>query len=134
DDDPAVLQLASRFATELGFDVVCRGGGREALASLEEVKPDAALVDVQMPEIGGIDVLRAIRAADPDCQVILMTGNATVDTAIEAVKAGALDYLSKPLDFERLTALLGGLRDSIDRRERFLRVDVDAAKQFEFHG
>src|SRR6185295_4838187 len=90
-------------------------------------KPDAALVDLQMPEIGGIDVLRAIRAADPDCQVILMTGNATVETAIEAVKAG-------PLDFERLTALLGGVRDSIDRRERFLRVDVDAAKQFEFHG
>jgi DNA-binding NtrC family response regulator len=134
DDDPTVLVIIERFATELGFDVVTRRGGREALAVLEAAKPDAALVDLQMPEIGGIDVLRAIRAADPDCQVILMTGNATVETAIEAVKAGALDYLSKPLDFERLTALLGGVRDSIDRRERFLRVDVDAAKQFEFHG
>src|SRR6185503_9861930 len=134
DDDPAVLQLASRFATELGFDVVCRGGGREALASLEEVKPDAALVDVQMLEIGGIDVLRAIRAADPDCQVILMTGNATVDTAIEAVKAGALDYLTKPFDFERLRALLVMVLEGIRRRERLLEVDADVARQFEFHG
>jgi two-component system, NtrC family, response regulator HydG len=134
DDDPTVLVIIERFATELGFDVVSRGGGREALAALEAVKPDAALVDLQMPEMGGIDVLRAIRAADPDCQVVLMTGNATVETAIEAVKAGALDYLAKPLDFERLRELLLGVRDSISRRERFLQVDADAAKQFEFHG
>ena len=64
------------------------------------------LVDLQMPEVSGIDVLRAIRAAEPECQVILMTGNPTVETAIEAVKAGALDYLTKPLDFERLRELL----------------------------
>ena len=67
---------------------------------------DVALVDLQMPGIGGMDVLRAIRAADEDCQVILMTGHATVDTAIEAVKLGALDYLSKPLPFDRRRALL----------------------------
>src|SRR6185503_3409873 len=61
-------------------------------------------------------------------------GNATVDTAIEAVKAGALDYLSKPLDFARLRQLLVEVRDSIHRRERFLQVDADVATQFEFHG
>ena len=99
-----------------------------------EVKPDAALVDLQMPGIGGIDVLRALRAADPDCQVILMTGNATLDTAIEAVKAGALDYLTKPFDFERLRGLLVTVREGIRRRERLLEVDADVARQFEFHG
>ncbi len=134
DDDPAVLAIVERFASELGFQVVSRSGGREALACLDAVKPDAALVDLQMPEIGGIDVLRAIRSAHPDCQVILMTGNATVETAIEAVKAGALDYLSKPLDFARLRELLLGVRDSLHRREQFLQVDADVAKQFQFHG
>ena len=134
DDDPSVLVIVERFASELGFQVVSRGDGREALASLGQVKPDVALVDLQMPEIGGIDVLRAMRAADPDCQVILMTGNATVDTAIEAVKLGALDYLSKPFDFDRLRELLVGVRERITRRERFMQVDADIAKQFEFQG
>ena len=114
--------------------MIFRSNGEDALASLATVKPDAALVDLQMPGIGGIDVLRAVRAADPDCQVILMTGNATVDTAIEAVKAGALDYLTKPFDFERLRGLLVMVREGIRRRERLLEVDADVARQFEFQG
>ena len=134
DDDPRILAIVERFAGQLGFDVVVRQSGQEALACLADVRPDAALVDLQMPELSGIDVLRAVRAADPDCQVILMTGNATVDTAIDAVKAGALDYLSKPFDFDRLRGLLVTVRESIRRRERLMAVDADVARQFEFHG
>jgi two-component system response regulator HydG len=98
------------------------------------VRPDAALVDLRMSGLTGLDVLRAIRTADPDCPVILMTGNSTVDTAIEAVKAGALDYLGKPLDFDRLRELLVTVRERIKRRERLLEVDADVAKQFKFYG
>ena len=134
DDDAGVLALVERFAGTLGFEVVFRNNGEDALACLASVKPDAALVDLQMPGIGGIDVLRAVRAADPNCQVILMTGNATLDTAMEAVKAGALDYLTKPFDFERLRGLLVTVREGIRRRERLLEVDADVARQFEFHG
>src|SRR5947208_15695929 len=61
DDDPSVLVVVERFASQLEFEVIVRDSGREALASLAEVKPDAALVDLQMPELGGIDVLKAIR-------------------------------------------------------------------------
>jgi two-component system response regulator HydG len=134
DDDASMLAVFERFASDLGFEVVFRNNGEDALACLASVKPDAALVDLQMPGIGGMDVLRALRAADPDCQVILMTGNATLDTAIEAVKAGALDYLTKPFDFERLRGLLVTVREGIRRRERLLDVDADVARQFEFHG
>jgi len=134
DDDPGVLAVVERFAGQLGFEVVVRSSGQEALACLAEVNPDVALVDLQMPGLGGIDVLRAVRAGDPECQVILMTGNATVDTAIEAVKAGALDYLTKPFDFDRLRQLLVTVREGIRRRERLLEVDADVARQFEFHG
>jgi two-component system response regulator HydG len=134
DDDASMLAIVERFARDLGFEVVFRTNGEDAVACLASVKPDAALVDLQMGGIGGIDVLRAIRAADPDCQVILMTGNATLDTAIEAVKAGALDYLTKPFDFERLRGLLLTVREGIRRRERLLEVDADVARQFEFHG
>ena len=74
----------------------CRRGGA-----------DLAMVDLRMPDVGGLDVLRAIRDIDPHCQAVLMTGYASVDTAVEAIKLGAIDYLSKPLDFARLEQLLG---------------------------
>jgi DNA-binding NtrC family response regulator len=134
DDDPGIPVVVERFARKLGFEVTYRSSGPEALAALSVLKPAVALVDLQMPELSGIDVLKAVRAAEPECQVILMTGNATVETAIEAVKAGALDYLTKPLDFERLRALLVEVRDSIHRREQILDVDAAVARQFEFHG
>jgi DNA-binding NtrC family response regulator len=122
-----------RFAVNLGFDVHYFGSGREALARLGELRPLVALVDLQMPELSGIDVLKAVRAEEPDCQVILMTGNASVDTAIEAVKAGALDYLSKPFDFDRLGELLVGVRDGVEQREALLRVDAAVADRVVFH-
>src|SRR5579862_7319291 len=105
DDDPQILPLIERHARQLGFRVVLSSGGKQALDSFDELKPDVALVDRQMPDLGGLDVLRAIRAQDPDCQIILMTGDATLESAIEAVKAGALDYLTKPFDFARLRDL-----------------------------
>ena len=134
DDDPDIPAVVERFARKLGFAVTYHASGPDALAALSVLKPDVALVDLQMPELSGIDVLKAVRAAEPECQVILMTGNATVETAIEAVKAGALDYLTKPLDFERLRALLVEVRDSIHRREQMMEVDAAVARQFEFHG
>jgi two-component system, NtrC family, response regulator HydG len=134
DDETSVVGIVERIAERLGFEVIYRGSGQDALACLAEVQPDVALIDLQMPEIGGLDVLRAIRTADPDCQAILMTGNATVDTAIEAVKAGALDYLTKPFDIKRLQGLLVTVSEGIRRREQLLAVDADVARQFEFHG
>ena len=134
DDDPVIPVIVERFARKLGFAVTAHGSGPDALAALSNLKPDVALVDLRMPELSGIDVLKAVRAAEPACQVILMTGNATVETAIEAVKAGALDYLTKPLDFERLRTLLVEVRDSIQRREQMMEVDAAVARQFEFHG
>ena len=134
DDDPDVAAVVERFARKLDFDVTYHKSGPDALAALSDLKPDVALVDLQMPELTGIDVLKAVRAADPECQVILMTGNATVETAIQAVKAGALDYLTKPLDFERLRKLLVDVREGIERREQMLEVDAEVATQFEFQG
>jgi len=134
DDDPGIPNIVGRLAEQLGFEIIYKDNGRDALACLSEVKPHAAMVDLQMPELNGIDVLRAIRVAQPECQVILMTGDATIESAIEAVKAGALDYVSKPFDFTRLRGLLTTVRESLNRRARFLEVDAELAKKFEFHG
>jgi len=134
DDEPDVVTVVERFGRQLGFEATTRLGGADALAFIPEFRPDVVIVDLQMPDVGGLDVLRAIREANPECQVVLMTGNPTLDTAIEAVKGGALDYVTKPLDFERLRGLLTTVREGIHRRERLLTVEADVAGRFEFHG
>jgi DNA-binding NtrC family response regulator len=134
DDEAGMLALVVRFASRLNFNVVSHSGGASALAHISQVHPDVVIVDLQMPEINGLDVLRSIRDVDPACAVILMTGHASVDTAIEAVRLGALDYLTKPLDLDRLRELLITAQKRIERRETLLRIDADVARQFEFHG
>jgi two-component system response regulator HydG len=134
DDESDVLTIVEQFAQRFGFKVVSRTDARAALAELRVLKPDAVIVDLMMPDINGLDVLRAIRDIDPACQIILMTGQSSVDTAIEAVKLGALDYIGKPFDLKRLGGLLTGVRKSIERRERLLQADAEVAKTFSFYG
>jgi two-component system response regulator HydG len=134
DDEPDVLTIVEHFAERFGFTVVSQTDARVALAELRVIKPDAVIVDLMMPEINGLDVLRAIREIDPTCQIILMTGQSSVDTAIEAVKLGALDYISKPFDFKRLGGLLTGVCKNIERRERLLQADAEVARTFAFYG
>src|SRR5256885_8679748 len=120
DDEPGMVALVSRFAQDQGFRAIGRSGRKEMMAELASLNAEAAIVDLRMPEVSGLEVLKAIHDADPTCQVILMTAHASVDSAIEAVKLGALDYLSKPLDFERLGELLTTVKRSIDRRRLLL--------------
>ena len=134
DDEPGMLRLIDRFARKVGFDVATSGSGRDALQTLQSAKAAVALVDLRMPDVDGLEVLRRIRAADPDCQVILMTGHASIDTAIEAIKHGAMDYLSKPLDFDRLEVLLRRVHDEIGRRRALLLAESRMVKQLEFCG
>jgi two-component system response regulator HydG len=134
DDEPGMLALVERIARPAGFDVALHTDGRRALAELSTRPADAALVDLRMPEIGGLEVLRAIRQAQPECQVILMTAHATIDTAIEAVKVGALDYLSKPLDIDRLRQLLRGVHEGLARRVALLAAENETAHRMELCG
>jgi DNA-binding NtrC family response regulator len=134
DDEQGILDVVSRFAERAAFDVLACADGREAIGVIQTRRPDLVLVDLRMPEVGGLDILRAIRNVDAHCQAILMTGYASVDTAVEAVKLGAMDYLSKPLDFGRLDQLLAGVRDEIERRRSVLSIESDLARRLEFCG
>ena len=121
DDEPRCWPSSVEFACGFGFTVVTRTDARAALAELPVLKPDAVMVDLRMPDIDGLDVFGPSSSIDPRCQVVLMTGQPSVDTAIEAVKLGALDYISKPFDLTRLGGLLTGMCKGIERRERLLR-------------
>ena len=132
DDDPGMQALVESVATPLGFQVIPHGGGRAALAAVPAMKPDAALVDIQ--DMSGAELLQQIHAAEPQCHVILMAREASVEAAIAAIKYGALDYLTKPVEAERLRDVLVTVRKRVERRETLLRLDADVAKQFEFYG
>jgi len=134
DDEQGILDVVGRFARRAGYEVITCSGGREAIAQLRTNRADLVLVDLRMPDVGGLEVLRAIRETDPRCQAVLMTGYASVDTAVEAIKLGATDYLSKPLDFARLEQLLTSVRDEIERRRHVLSLESDVARRLEFCG
>jgi DNA-binding NtrC family response regulator len=134
DEDAGVLALIEGLATEMGFAVVRETDGRAALASLRALRPDGAIVSVGLSDIDGLSVLREVKTIDPQSQVILMTDSGTIGSAVEAIKAGALDYISKPFDIDRFKDLLVTVRKSVERREMLLRIDADVARQFEFYG
>ena len=134
DDEQGILDVVSRFAQRAGYETLTCSNGRDAIVQLQARKADLVMVDLRMPEVGGLDVLRAIRDIDPACQAVLMTGYASVDTAVEAIKLGATDYLSKPLDFPRLEQLLAGVRDDLERRRSLMSLESDVARRLEFCG
>jgi DNA-binding NtrC family response regulator len=134
DDEPSILHIVGHIAAAAGFDSLPCAGGRQAIDRLQQGHIDMAVVDLRMPDIGGLEVLRAIRGADPDCQVVLMSGDATIDSAVEAVKLGAIDYLTKPFDIGRLKILMRTVRDEFERRRKLLLADGEIAKNAEFCG
>jgi DNA-binding NtrC family response regulator len=134
DDEPGMLALVDRVVQSTGFKTIMHTSAREALDRLPSEPADIALVDLQMPELGGLDVLREIRQVHPQCGVILMTAHASLDSAIDAVKLGALDYLTKPLDIERLQQLLNDAREDARRRAELLSTENATAHRMELCG
>ena len=134
DDDAALRSMLERLIQQQGFEVMTFPDGGPALASLPSIHPEVALVDLQMPEIGGLEVLKAMRQAAPDCRVVLMTGQPSVETAIQAIKLGALDYLSKPFEFDRVRELLATIGQGIEQRQEVFESESKLAARIEFYG
>ena len=133
-DESATIVSAMRLARDLGFDVATCSGASDALREIGTLRPDAALVDLQRPGTAGIELLRAIREVDSACAVILMASPSDVDSAMQAMRLGALDCLNRPFDVNRLRDALTTVVKGIERRETLLKQDVEAARRFEFQG
>jgi len=102
DDEPPVGEILSEFFTPKGYEVICALGGLEGLSKLEKFHPDVVLLDVRMPDMDGVTVLRRIRDANPRVGVLMMSGNADSEAAKETLQLGAFDYVLKPFDFDYL--------------------------------
>ncbi len=106
DDERIVRDSLKDWLEDVGFGVDTAASGPEVLERLDQDPFDLLLVDIKMPGMDGVEVLRRSREAHPDLTVIMITAYATVDTAVEAMKIGALDYLTKPFDPETLVPMV----------------------------
>jgi EAL domain-containing protein (putative c-di-GMP-specific phosphodiesterase class I) len=106
DDEAPIARLLGRVLSANGYDVRMAGDGRSAVDLLSEVAFDAVLSDIDMPRLGGIELLQIVRDRDLDGPVVLMTGHPDLKTAVQAVEHGALQYLVKPIDNAQLSAAI----------------------------
>jgi len=98
DDEPTLLRALEAFLRKKGYDVVGLDSPIAATQKLAQEDFDVALLDIKMPQLSGLELLNAVKHRRPEVEVIMMTGHATVETALAAVRAGAYDYLTKPFD------------------------------------
>ena len=125
DDDKNLRMVLTSELSEGGFDVDTAECGIEAMDLLEKNEYDVLLLDLAMPGLGGIDVLKKIKTLELPTEVVILTGNATVSSAVEAMKLGAYDYLSKEhIEIDRLPLIINSVferylyRKEVLRRER----------------
>ena len=128
DDDHANRVTLERLLTREGYRVLQAAHGREALELVRQERVDLVLTDLKMPGMTGLDVLKAIKALDSDIEVVVMTAYGTVETAVEAMKEGAYDFVSKPLKRVEIQKAVGKAleRRSLQVENRQLRERLDA--------
>jgi len=125
DEEEFVETLAQRLEVR-EFDVTTALSGADALERLEHEEVDLVILDLQMPGVDGIEVLRKIKELKPLIEVIMLTGHATVETAIEGMKLGAFDFLIKPTETEELVEKINrafGRKAEQDERIREAEVE-----------
>ena len=106
DDEKDFLDVMSERIEARGMEVTKADSAAKALEQVETGGFDAIILDLMMPGMDGLQTLKAIKAKNPDLQVILLTGHATVEKGIEAMKMGAMDFVEKPADLDKLTAII----------------------------
>jgi two-component system, NtrC family, response regulator HydG len=119
DDEPTLLRALEALLRKKGHDVVCLDSPIAAMQKLAQDDFDVALLDIKMPQLSGLELLNAVKHRRPEVEVIMMTGHATVETALAAVRAGAYDYLTKP--FEDVELVARAVAKAVERKTLFDR-------------
>jgi len=132
DDEPSLREALRQFLQQEGFSVLLAEDGLEASALLAQEEADLAICDLRMPRMGGMELLKSLRERDPELPIIIMTGFGTIEAAIEAIKAGAFDFITKPFKLDRLRILI---QNALERRRlyhenRYLREQLETRYSF----
>src|SRR6185312_5741336 len=124
DDESHLRDLMQMELPRMGHEVTVCPDGVSAMRALEKGSYDAALLDLRMPGLTGIEVLTRIRQVSPETQVVILTGQATVDTAVQALRLGAFDYLTKPCKWAELEVILRRIAERRDLSNKAVALET----------
>lgn len=127
DDEPGMCHILKRMLTDEGYTVYTANNGGDALKLVAQDPPDAAMLDIRMPGMDGLEILSRIKEESPETAVIMMTAFGTVETAVQAMKRGAYEYITKPFNNDEVLHIVG---NAIERK-RLLDRTRYLAKQLE---
>jgi len=113
DDETSQRELIGGFLKKQGHEVFLAGSGAEALGRLKDTRVDLVISDFKMPGMSGLELLRGVKAVNPEIPFILVTAYGTVETAVQTMKEGAADYITKPLDLEELLLRIGRVSEQV---------------------
>ena len=123
DDHVASAEGLSDYLQEWGYESRCAPGAVEALTTLGSWRPEVVVCDLLMPPgPGGLELLRQVRSAEPWIGFIMLTGNGTIEDAVRAIREGAFDFLTKPVDLDRLRLLVSRLAERNEMRSEVARL------------
>jgi two-component system nitrogen regulation response regulator NtrX len=127
DDEKSILESLAGILSDEGFTPVCVDSAEKGLARLKSEVVDLVLLDIWMPGLDGIEALKQIKADYPELQVIMISGHGTIETAVQATKIGAFDFIEKPLSYDKIVlAIKNGLRfSSLETENLILRQKAD---------
>ncbi len=126
DDEKEFVEVLGERLETRDFDVSMAFSGDEALQAISRQDVDVVVLDVLMPGKDGIDTLREIKELKPILEVIMLTGNATVESAVEGLKLGAFDYLMKPTETKELVAkIVKAYKRKVEQEERIRNAEIE---------
>lgn len=134
DDDPDLVDITTEKLKRLGFDAVGSTDPERVVEDVRSGRSRVVISDIQMPDVDGFQFLEKALRVDPLISVIFVTGNYSLDSAIEAIKKGATDYLPKPLEYPRLLKTLDELADAVQRQGQVLELEDKLLTNSEFDG
>jgi DNA-binding NtrC family response regulator len=134
DDNPGSLEMLSTALAQPGLEILTASDPEEGLDLVHRHRPQIVLTDLVMPHLSGMEVLERIVELDPSIDVILMTAHYATESAVEAIKKGATDYLNKPISIATLRERVGKLLEEARRRQNSLRLEEELLASSDFEG
>jgi DNA-binding NtrC family response regulator len=134
DDEPQSLEMIQSALSTQGVEIITSQDPEAAFEIFRRVRPRIVLTDLVMPNLTGMELLERMTALDPAVEVILTTAHYSTESAVEAIQKGASDYLTKPLDLDKLRSRIASLLSDAEMRQRTLRLDQELIDAYQFEG
>jgi two-component system nitrogen regulation response regulator NtrX len=134
DDEESIRQALVGILGDEGHEVLTAATGEEALRVVEDELPNLVLLDIWLPGIDGIEVLKTIKTGHPQIQVVMMSGHGTIETAVRATKLGAFDFIEKPLSLEKVILVISHALDLVRLEEENLLLKQKVSHEYELTG